>query len=133
MVSQFGGLNKKLLAPENEFSDMLNMSAMQFPMVATREKRGHIRVNGNDTIDNAIGVHAKDRLLVTYLKEGDTGVVLADGLEAASVDGVRQSDGISVRGRMRTSFRFAPIRITDRGNRNPAPPGDPASGSDPCR
>lgn len=93
MVSQFGGLNKKLLAPENEFSDMLNMSAMQFPMVATREKRGHIRVNGNDTIDNAIGVHAKDRLLVTYLKEGDTGVIFADGLEAASVDGVRQSDG----------------------------------------
>ena len=93
MVSQFGGLNKKLLAPENEFSDMLNMSAMQFPMVATREKRGHIRVNGNDTIDNAIGVHAKDRLLVTYLKEGDTGVIFADGLEAASVDGVRQNDG----------------------------------------
>ena len=93
MVSQFGGLNKKLLAPENEFADMTNMSAMQFPMVATREKRGHIRVNGNDTIDNAIGVHAKDRLLVTYLKEGDTGVIFADGLEAASVDGVRQNDG----------------------------------------
>lgn len=94
MVSQFGGLNKKLLAPENEFSDMLNMSAMQFPMVATREKRGHIRVNGNDTIDNAIGVHAKDRLLVTYLKESDTGVVFPDGLTAQTVDGVRQNDGV---------------------------------------
>lgn len=94
MVSQFGGLNKKLLAPENEFSDMLNMSAMQFPMVATREKRGHIRVNGNDTIDNAIGVHAKDRLLVTYLKEGDSGVSFTDGLSAQEVDGIKQSDGL---------------------------------------
>lgn len=94
MITQFGGLNRKLTASGNEFSNMKNMTALQFPMAATRENRGKILINGRtEPIEGAIGIHSKDKLLVTYTQKGESGISFAEGLAAADVDGILQNDG----------------------------------------
>lgn len=94
MLTQFGGLNKNLIASENEFSDMKNMTASQFPMAATRGKRGKIRINGrDDPVDGAIAIHSKDRLLMSYTQKGRSDYEFAENVVIDPVDGIRQSDG----------------------------------------
>lgn len=41
-IGTFGGLNQRIVVQENEFSDMTNMSCVDFPVIRTRDKRGEI-------------------------------------------------------------------------------------------
>lgn len=94
MVSQFGGLNRKLIASENEFSDMKNMTSIHFPMAATRGHRGKVLINGRDeAIGNPIAIHAKDKFLISYVQKGESGISFPESVAAADVKGIKQADG----------------------------------------
>ncbi|MBQ7962319.1 MAG: hypothetical protein IJ289_06930, partial [Clostridia bacterium] len=49
MIDAFGGLNKHFRISENEFSDILNMTADDYPVLSTRRPRKELmyKINGN--------------------------------------------------------------------------------------
>lgn len=82
MISQFGGYNHKLSIGESEFFDMKNMSAKDFPLAATRQKRGTLKIGGSSHIENAQGIVAENKLLIPYIGKGDIGVKVKQNVEA---------------------------------------------------
>lgn len=79
MISQFGGYNHRVSIAENQFFDMTNMSAKDYPLASTRKKRGIIS-NGN--LNNAQTLTAKDNLLFAYTGYGDIGVTIVSDVAA---------------------------------------------------
>ncbi len=82
MISQFGGYNHKLSIGESEFFDMKNMSAKDFPLAATRQKRGTLKIGGSSYVENAKGIVAENKLLIPYIGKGDIGVEVKQNVEA---------------------------------------------------
>lgn len=83
MISKFGGYNHKISITENEFFDMQNMSAKDFPLAATRQKRGTLKIGGSSSVENAQGIVAENKLLIPYIGKGDIGVKILENVEAA--------------------------------------------------
>ncbi len=52
MIDAFGGLNKHFRISENEFSDVMNMTADDYPVISTRRSRKHLmyKINGSSRI-----------------------------------------------------------------------------------
>lgn len=50
MIDAFGGLNKHFRISENEFSDILNMTADDYPVLSTRRPRKYLRYRDDDNV-----------------------------------------------------------------------------------
>lgn len=86
MISQFGGYNHRISINENEFYDMRNMSAKDYPLVAVREKRATVESGIMSNISNTLGIIAKEKLIVPYLSQGNIGVTVAADVAAAELE-----------------------------------------------
>ncbi len=60
-VMEFGGLNLRARGRENEFSDMLNMSSREYPLICPRKRRCTVY----ETENNITSFHTKEALLWT--------------------------------------------------------------------
>ncbi len=88
MISQFGGYNHKTSIPENDFYDMKNMSSRAYPLIATREKRGKINVGAEGYIEKALGLVAKEKLIIPYTEKGSIGITIAQNVAEQTLDGI---------------------------------------------
>ena len=64
MISSFGGYNCNPVIPDNCFSDEMNMSGGEFPLLAPRNKRAYFNVQG----DRLHGLLGKSKLI--YINNG---------------------------------------------------------------
>lgn len=83
MTTAFLGLNKGLSIADGEFADMQNLTADQFPVLTTRQKRAAVKwdgTGGKTTFENPQGMMGTDKLVII-----DGGRVYVDGDVIAGV------------------------------------------------
>lgn len=87
MVNVFGGYNHKASIQDGEFFDMKNLTCDDYPLAASRAKRGlhNLGVDGE-----VLGVVGQDKLNVVYKKGQLVGTIRGDYPEAPAYDYVKQ-------------------------------------------
>lgn len=118
MTSQFGGYNHKISIADNEFYDMKNMSAKDFPLASVREKRGMISVGDKGITDTAQGIVVKDKLILPTVDRGEIGVTIAE--DVAAVPSVTIERATKIDGKWYTEIEGNPETYSARAYINDA-------------
>lgn len=77
MIDAFGGLNKHFRISENEFSDILNMTADDYPVLSTRKKRKILKYK-SDTDDDILSAVPSDTVSVVMV-DNEPAILQYDG------------------------------------------------------
>lgn len=91
-LTAFGGYNHRPFIAGEEFFDMKNMSGKDYPLAATRPKRGELPLMHEGQEITPIGTVGMDQLLCAWIGSGGAGYRITQGVDATEIPDYTRSE-----------------------------------------